>query len=63
MSHTDCQRGTLLGLAVGDALGAAIEFQMPGGFEEVTGYRGGGSHDLAPGQRTDDMNVGAHTLM
>ena len=31
------QRGTLLGLAVGDALGAAVEFQLPGTFEPVTG--------------------------
>ncbi|MFH1918817.1 MAG: hypothetical protein ABIP48_02875 [Planctomycetota bacterium] len=39
MALGDSQRGTLLGLAVGDALGAAVEFQMPGAFELVTGYR------------------------
>ena len=54
MLSIDRQRGTLLGLAVGDALGAAIEFKPPGTFAEVTGYRGGGPHRLAPGQWTDD---------
>ncbi len=37
MLSADRQRGTLLGLAVGDALGAAIEFKRPGTFAEVTG--------------------------
>jgi ADP-ribosylglycohydrolase len=32
------QRGALIGLAVGDALGAAVEFKSPGTFPEVTGY-------------------------
>jgi ADP-ribosylglycohydrolase len=53
----DHQRGTLLGLAIGDALGAAIEFQMPGTFPEVTGYRGGGPHGLDPGEWTDDTSL------
>ena len=53
----DRQRGTLLGLAVGDALGAAVEFEMPGSFAEVTGYRGGGPHGLAPGEWTDDSSM------
>jgi ADP-ribosylglycohydrolase len=53
----DRQCGTLLGLAVGDALGAAVEFQMPGSFLEVTGYRGGGPHGLAPGHWTDDTSM------
>ena len=37
MKYSDCQRGTLLGLAIGDALGAAVDFEMPGTFFEVTG--------------------------
>ena len=53
----DRQSGTLLGLAVGDALGAAVEFQPPGTFEPVTGYRAGGPHDLAPGEWTDDTSM------
>jgi len=57
MSTADHQRGTLLGLAIGDALGAAVEFEMPGTFEPVTGYRGGGPHGLAPGEWTDDTSM------
>ena len=57
MTPTDRQRGTLLGLAIGDALGAAVEFKPPGTFPEVTGYRGGGPHGLAPGEWTDDSSM------
>ena len=57
MISTDRQRGTLLGLAIGDALGAAVEFQMPGTFAPVTGYRGGGPHGLNPGEWTDDTSM------
>lgn len=53
----DHQRGTLLGLAIGDSLGAAVEFQAPGTFPQVTGYRGGGPHGLAAGQWTDDSSM------
>jgi len=35
----DRQRSALLGLAIGDALGAAVEFQMPGTFL-ASGYGG-----------------------
>ena len=57
MEPVDRQRGTLLGLATGDALGAAVEFQPPGTFEPVTGYRGGGPHGLASGEWTDDTSM------
>ncbi len=50
-------RGALLGLAVGDALGAAVEFKEPGTFEPVTGMRGGGPFDLEPGYWTDDTSL------
>lgn len=53
----DRQRGSLIGLAVGDALGAAVEFRRPGSFEPVTGYRAGGPHRLKPGEWTDDTSV------
>jgi ADP-ribosyl-[dinitrogen reductase] hydrolase len=53
----DRRRGTLIGLAVGDALGAAVEFQRPGRFAAVTGYRGGGTHGLNPGEWTDDTSM------
>jgi ADP-ribosylglycohydrolase len=47
----------LLGLAIGDALGAAVEFEVPGSFEAVQGYRGGGPHGLEPGEWTDDTSM------
>lgn len=51
------QIGALLGLAIGDALGAAVEFQRRGSFAPVTGYRAGGPHDLAAGEWTDDTSM------
>ena len=51
------KRGALLGLAVGDALGAAVEFQSPGTFEPVTDYRAGGPHGLSAGAWTDDTSM------
>jgi len=53
----DRQRGALVGLAVGDALGAAVEFKSPGDFEPVTGFRSGGPHRLNPGEWTDDTSM------
>lgn len=50
-------RGTLIGLAVGDALGAAVEFRSPGSFTPVTGYRSGGPHGLDAGEWTDDTSM------
>lgn len=57
MDEKDRKRGALLGLAIGDALGAAVEFQTPGTFEPVIGYRGGGPHGLGPGEWTDDTSM------
>ena len=57
MNTLDRQRGTLIGLAVGDALGAAVEFKSPGTFKPVTGYRAGGPHRLGPGEWTDDTSM------
>lgn len=47
-------RGSLLGLAVGDALGASVEGLPPGSFRPLQGMRGGGPYGLAPGHWTDD---------
>lgn len=49
-------RGALVGLAVGDALGAAVEFKAPGSFPPVTGYRTGG-HPIPTGGFTDDCSM------
>lgn len=54
---TNHLRGALIGLAVGDALGAAVEFSSPGRFAAVTGYRSGGPHGLKPGEWTDDTSM------
>jgi ADP-ribosyl-[dinitrogen reductase] hydrolase len=53
----DRSRGALIGLAVGDALGAAVEFKSPGSFAPVTGYRNGGPHRLEAGEWTDDTSM------
>lgn len=50
-------RGMFIGLAVGDALGAPVEFRVPGEFEPVTGMRGYGTHNLPPGYWTDDSSM------
>jgi ADP-ribosylglycohydrolase len=50
-------RGSLLGLAVGDALGAPIEFRQPGSFTPIDDMVGGGSFDVMPGQWTDDTSM------
>ena len=50
-------RGCLLGLAVGDAVGTAVEFRSRGSFKPVTDMVGGGPFGLAPGQWTDDTSM------
>jgi ADP-ribosyl-[dinitrogen reductase] hydrolase len=50
-------RGALIGLSVGDALGAAVEFSDPGSFPPVTDYRSGGPHGLKLGEWTDDTSM------
>ena len=53
----DRRRGALIGLAIGDALGAAVEFKSPGSFIPVTHYRSGGPHGLKAGEWTDDTSM------
>ena len=53
----DRYRGSILGLAVGDALGAPVEFKRPGSFEPVTDMSPGGAFRLRPGQWTDDTSL------
>lgn len=57
LSKTDRYRGSLLGLAAGDAVGAAVEFQEPGSFEPLQDLVGGGPFDLQAGQWTDDTSM------
>jgi ADP-ribosyl-[dinitrogen reductase] hydrolase len=46
--------GGFWGLALGDALGAQVEFMAPDSFPRVTDMTGGGVFNLGPGQITDD---------
>ncbi|WP_347343210.1 ADP-ribosylglycohydrolase family protein [Neobacillus novalis] len=49
--------GSLIGLAVGDCVGAAVEFSPPGTFAPVTDMIGGGPFQLKPGEWTDDTSM------
>jgi ADP-ribosyl-[dinitrogen reductase] hydrolase len=57
VADSDRFRGCLLGLAVGDAVGATVEFMSRGTFEPVTDMVGGGPHALKPGEWTDDTSM------
>ncbi len=57
MEQIDRYRGSLLGLAVGDALGAPLEGLRAGWFEPVEEMTGGGFHGVEPGQWTDDTSM------
>ena len=49
--------GCLVGLAIGDALGAPIEFKKGGSFKPVNDFIGGGMFNLNPGEFTDDTSL------
>ena len=49
--------GCLLGLAVGDAIGTAVEFKPRDSFAPLTDMVGGGPFGLAPGEWTDDTTM------
>lgn len=57
MNPVERFRGCLLGLAVGDAVGTAVEFRQRGTFEPLTDMVGGGPFNLRPGQWTDDTSM------
>ncbi|WP_246814052.1 ADP-ribosylglycohydrolase family protein [Ferrimonas balearica] len=62
----DRAEGALLGLALGDALGATLEFQARDVCPPLTDMVGGGLFELAPGQWTDDTAMAlclAHSLV
>ncbi len=50
-------KGTLLGLAIGDALGTTVEFRSPGTFIPLTDLIGGGVFGLEAGKWTDDTSM------
>ncbi|HHX99825.1 MAG TPA: ADP-ribosylglycohydrolase family protein [Methanothermobacter sp.] len=49
--------GSILGLAVGDAMGMPLEFSPPGTFQPVNDMIGGGPFNLGPGMWTDDTSM------
>ncbi len=57
METIERYRGSLLGLATGDALGTTLEFSPPGSFEPLEDMVGGGPFGLEPGQWTDDTSM------
>src|SRR5690349_21127318 len=57
MEPIERYRGSLLGLAAGDALGTTLEFQPPGSFTPLDDIVGGGPFELRPGQWTDDTTM------
>jgi ADP-ribosylglycohydrolase len=50
-------RGSLLGLAAGDALGTTLEFRRPETFEPIADMVGGGPFGLEAGEWTDDTSL------
>jgi ADP-ribosylglycohydrolase len=57
MDLIDRYTGSLLGLAVGDSLGAPIEFKAPGSFKTLGDFIGGGTWGLKAGYWTDDTSM------
>jgi ADP-ribosylglycohydrolase len=57
MEPIERYRGSLLGLAVGDALGTTLEFRRPGSFAPIEDLVGGGPFGLRPGEWTDDTSM------
>ena len=57
MDTVERYKGSLLGLATGDALGAPIEFLPPGSFPKLEDMIQGGTFNLEKGQWTDDTSM------
>lgn len=66
MATQDRYRGSVFGLACGDAIGTTVEFQPRGTFPELADMIGGGPFDLKRGEWTDDTSMAlclAHSLL
>lgn len=57
LTLSDRYRGSLLGLACGDAVGTTVEFMPRGTFAPVVDMVGGGPFKLMAGQWTDDTSM------
>jgi ADP-ribosyl-[dinitrogen reductase] hydrolase len=49
--------GCFMGLAIGDAVGAPLEFTIPGNFEPITDMIEGGKLQIKKGEFTDDTSM------
>ncbi len=52
--------GSLMGLAIADAVGTTVESMPPGSFKKVTDMEGGGKFSLQPGQVREQAHHSAH---
>ena len=50
-------RGSLVGLALGDAIGTTLEFKPRDSYDPIDNLVGGGPFELEPGQWTDDTSM------
>jgi ADP-ribosyl-[dinitrogen reductase] hydrolase len=57
MNNENKAIGSFIGLAVGDALGAPVEFRDKGSFKKITDYQSGGTWNLPIGYWTDDTSM------
>ncbi len=57
ITKQDRYRGSLLGLATGDAVGTTLEFNPPGSFKPIDDMVGGGPFGLRLGEWTDDTSM------
>lgn len=57
MNIEDKKLGTLIGLAVGDAMGAPYEFKYRSHYTPIREYNTGGAHDVSIGEWTDDTSM------
>lgn len=57
MNELDRFRGSLIGLACGDAVGTTLEFKTRGTFSPLTDMVGEGPFHLQPGEWTDDTSM------
>lgn len=53
----DKKLGTLVGLAIGDAMGAPYEFLRKGKYTPTREYNTGGAHNVSLGEWTDDTSM------
>lgn len=57
MHKEDRIRGSLVGLALGDAIGTTLEFKPRDSYDPIDDLVGGGPFELEPGQWTDDTSM------